>query len=75
MERRQENLLDLCDSGRWRHYYTEAEFIEEMRKMLRLRDQWAVIAGLPAEGDVPLLDGRGLLPGALGGLPPSAAAD
>jgi uncharacterized repeat protein (TIGR03809 family) len=51
IELRQAHFLELCDTGRWRHYYTEAEFIEEMRKVLRVRDQWAAIAGLPLEGD------------------------
>jgi uncharacterized repeat protein (TIGR03809 family) len=51
IERRQEHFLDLCDTGRWRHYYTEAEFLDEMRKVLRVRDQWAAIAGIPLEGD------------------------
>jgi uncharacterized repeat protein (TIGR03809 family) len=46
VERRQAHLLDLCDTGRWRHYYTEANFIEEIRKVLRVRDQWAIIAGV-----------------------------
>lgn len=54
LERRQENFLDLCDTGRWRHYYTEAEFLDEMRKLLRLREQWAVLAGVPlADGELP----------------------
>jgi hypothetical protein len=47
VERRQQNIIELCDTGRWRHYYTRAEFLEEMRKVLRLRDQWAGLAGLP----------------------------
>ena len=51
IERRQENFLDLCDTGRWRHYYTEAEFLDEMRKVLRVRDQWAALAGAPLEGE------------------------
>jgi hypothetical protein len=37
IERRQEHFLDLCDSGRWRHYFTEAEFLDEMRKVLPAR--------------------------------------
>jgi uncharacterized repeat protein (TIGR03809 family) len=49
VERRHEHFIDLCDSGRWRHYYTEAEFLEEMRKVLRVRDRWATIAGLPTD--------------------------
>jgi uncharacterized repeat protein (TIGR03809 family) len=51
IELRQAHFLELCDTGRWRHYYTEAEFIDEMRKVLHVRDQWAAIAGLPLEGD------------------------
>jgi hypothetical protein len=55
VERRQENFIDLCNSGRWRHYYTRTEFLDEMRKVLRLRDQWAINAGLPtSDEDEPL---------------------
>jgi len=57
IERRQENFIDLCNTGRWRHYYTRAEFLDEMRKVLRLRDQWAINAGLPPSGeDEPMPD-------------------
>jgi uncharacterized repeat protein (TIGR03809 family) len=51
IERRQENFIDLCNSGRWRHYYTKADFLDEMRKVLRLRDQWASLAGAPEQGE------------------------
>jgi uncharacterized repeat protein (TIGR03809 family) len=51
IERRQQNFLDLCDSGRWRHYYTEAQFLDEMRKLLRLREHWAALAGVPLADD------------------------
>jgi uncharacterized repeat protein (TIGR03809 family) len=63
-ERRQQHLLELCDTGRWRHYYTETEFLDEMRKVLRVRAQWATIAGLPQSDDLsvatdqPSLDGE-----------------
>jgi uncharacterized repeat protein (TIGR03809 family) len=60
VERRQQHFIELCDSGRWRHYYTQAEFLEEMRKVLRVRDQWAAIAGLPVS-DAELSD-EDLLP-------------
>jgi uncharacterized repeat protein (TIGR03809 family) len=61
IERRQEHFLDLCDSGRWQHYFTEAEFLDEMRKVLRVRDQWAAIAGVPLNGeDLPEDDAAGL---------------
>jgi len=51
VERRQAHFLELCDTGRWRHYYTQAEFIDEMRKVLRVRAQWAAIAGVPPDDD------------------------
>jgi competence CoiA-like predicted nuclease len=47
IERRQESIVELCHSGRWRHYYTHPEFLEEMRKVLELRNRWARLAGLP----------------------------
>ena len=54
IERRQENFLDLCDTGRWRHYYTEAQFLDEMRKVLRIREQWAALAGVAlTDGELP----------------------
>jgi len=48
VERRQQNFIELWDTGRWQHYYTHAQFLEEMRKMLDLRNRWALLAGLPA---------------------------
>ncbi len=51
VERRQENFIDLCNTGRWRHYYTKAEFLEEMRKVLHLRNGWAALAGEPVQGE------------------------
>jgi uncharacterized repeat protein (TIGR03809 family) len=69
IERRQEHFLDLCDTGRWRHYFSEAEFLDEMRKVLRVRDQWAAIAGLPLSSGDPLLDDDALPP------PPPLTAD
>ena len=52
VERRQEHFIELCDTGRWRHYYSQAEMLEEMRKVLRVRNQWAIIAGVPVSDDV-----------------------
>jgi uncharacterized repeat protein (TIGR03809 family) len=52
VERRQESFIELCDTGRWRHYYTQTEFLEEMHKVLRLRDQWAEIAGVPVSDQI-----------------------
>jgi len=54
VERRQQNLIELCNSGRWRHYYTHSQFLDEMRKVLHLRNQWAQLAGLPLSGETEL---------------------
>ncbi|HTZ02588.1 MAG TPA: hypothetical protein VMC05_09670 [Xanthobacteraceae bacterium] len=59
IERRYENFLDLCDTGRWRHYYTEAGFLDEMRKLLRLRERWAALAGVSLADDGWLADDAG----------------
>jgi len=50
-ERRQAHVIELRDSGRWRHYYTQEELADAMREAVRIRDQWATIAGLTADGD------------------------
>jgi uncharacterized repeat protein (TIGR03809 family) len=47
VERRQQNFIELCNTGRWRRYYTHAQFLDEMRKVLHLRNQWAQLAGVP----------------------------
>src|SRR4029077_14662113 len=47
VERRQQNFIELCNTGRWRRYYTHAQLLDEMRKVLHLRNQWARLAGLP----------------------------
>jgi hypothetical protein len=52
--RRQQNFIELSNTGRWRHYYTDAQFIDEMRKVLHLRNQWAQLAGLPVSEQIDL---------------------
>ena len=45
-ERRIAHFIDLRDSGRWRHYYTQqTEIHEALREAIRARDEWARIAG------------------------------
>ena len=51
IERRLANFIDLYDTGRWRHYFTQEQFLDEIRKVLRLRDQWAAIAGVTPDGE------------------------
>lgn len=50
-ERRRAHVAELYDTGRWRHYYTRAELVEAMREAIRVRDEWARIAGLAPEGE------------------------
>jgi hypothetical protein len=47
IERRQQNFVELWHTGRWQHYYTHAQFLDEMRKVLDLRNHWARLAGVP----------------------------
>jgi len=52
-ERRRAHVIELRDSGRWRHYFTRAELAEAIREAVRIRDEWARIAGLSlVEGEV-----------------------
>jgi len=61
VERRQQHFVELSETGRWRHYYTQTEFLDEMRKVVRLRDQWAAIAGAPLTGEVGAPSGQVVL--------------
>jgi uncharacterized repeat protein (TIGR03809 family) len=50
-ERRLAHFVDLYESGRWRHYYSEEQFLHRMREAVRLSERWAQIA-LGAAGEV-----------------------
>jgi hypothetical protein len=54
VERRQQSIIELWKSGRWRHYYTHAQFLDEMGKVLHLRNQWARLAGVPVSDQIGL---------------------
>ena len=54
VERRQRNFIELCTTGRWRHYYTRAQLIDEVRKVLYLRAEWARLAGVPVSEQIDL---------------------
>jgi uncharacterized repeat protein (TIGR03809 family) len=43
-ERRRAHFLELYDSGRWKHYYGEEQFLYRMREAIRLTQRWAEIA-------------------------------
>jgi uncharacterized repeat protein (TIGR03809 family) len=48
-ERRRAHFLELYDSGRWKYYYNETEFLYRLREAIRLSDRWAEIAPPPAD--------------------------
>ncbi|MEA2907153.1 MAG: hypothetical protein QOI12_4540 [Alphaproteobacteria bacterium] len=47
-DRRREHFLDLYRTGRWKHYYSEGEFVLRMREVARIAELWAEIAPPPA---------------------------
>jgi hypothetical protein len=49
-ERRRAHFIDLYESGRWKHYYTDYEFLEELRQAIAIAQKWARIAPRPGEG-------------------------
>jgi uncharacterized repeat protein (TIGR03809 family) len=48
-ERRRDHHIELYRSGRWRHYYTDQQFLIEMRTAIALAQRWATIAPKPEE--------------------------
>jgi uncharacterized repeat protein (TIGR03809 family) len=50
-ERRREHLIELRESGRWRHYYTSEQLLEVLREAVNTRDAWARIAGLQEDDE------------------------
>jgi uncharacterized repeat protein (TIGR03809 family) len=45
-ERRRAHVIELRESGRWKHYYTPDEFLDALREAVSTRNQWARLAGL-----------------------------
>jgi uncharacterized repeat protein (TIGR03809 family) len=43
-ERRRAHFLELYHSGRWKHYYSEEQFLRRMRAAIRSSERWAEIA-------------------------------
>lgn len=47
-ERRREHFADLHDSGRWRKYYHEHNFLHQMHATAQMTDAWTnVVNGVP----------------------------
>ena len=43
-ERQRAHVVELFESGRWRHYYSDTEFLVEMRKAMAIAQKWAQLA-------------------------------
>ena len=39
-EKRRAHLIELYDSGRWKHYYTEEQLVVRMREAINMVDRW-----------------------------------
>ena len=48
-DRRRAHFAELYRSGRWRHYYTEEEFLIRMREVVKAAETWAQLATHPGE--------------------------
>ena len=47
-EKRRAHLVELYDSGRWKHYYTEDQLIARMREAINLIETWERLLRGPA---------------------------
>jgi uncharacterized repeat protein (TIGR03809 family) len=45
-DRRKAHFSELHRTGRWRHYYTEDQFVAQMREVVRAAETWAQIVHL-----------------------------
>jgi len=43
-ERRRSHFIELYETGRWKLYYTEAEFMTRMREVIQAAEQWKKLA-------------------------------
>lgn len=48
-ERRRAHFVELYKTGRWKHYYTEAEFFIQLREAFRAADEWEKLASASVE--------------------------
>jgi uncharacterized repeat protein (TIGR03809 family) len=46
-EKRRAYLVELYESGRWKHYYTEDQLIARMREAINLAETWDRLSAGP----------------------------
>ncbi|MGI8526992.1 MAG: TIGR03809 family protein [Pseudolabrys sp.] len=44
-ERRRDYFVELYNSGRWKHYYDERQFVARMRDVVKAAEIWSKLAG------------------------------
>ena len=44
-ERRRIHFVELYDSGRWKRYYNESEFVAQMHEVVAQSDAWTRLSG------------------------------
>jgi uncharacterized repeat protein (TIGR03809 family) len=69
-ERRKAHFVELYETGRWKHYYTDIEFLAELRKAIAAANRWAKLAPRPEDDGEAA--GAPLPPPLLKALPPAA---
>ena len=46
-EQRRAHFIELYDTGRWKHYYTEEQLLVRMREAIRLAETWEQLSAGP----------------------------
>jgi uncharacterized repeat protein (TIGR03809 family) len=46
-EQRRAHFVELYDTGRWKHYYTEDQLLARMRDAIRLAETWERLSTPP----------------------------
>ena len=46
-EKRRAHLVELYDTGRWKHYYSEEQLLARMREAIRLVETWERLSTPP----------------------------
>jgi hypothetical protein len=48
-ERRLPHFVELCETGRWKRYFSEEDFLRRMREAMAVSTRWAEIAAIAEE--------------------------
>jgi uncharacterized repeat protein (TIGR03809 family) len=56
VERRREHFVELFESGRWKLYFSEEQFLHLLRDVVASSERWAMVAPRPADRIKPVID-------------------